>query len=131
MSLTISKKSIEDFFNQIKAAIKEYLKDTEIAAKEKLRKLLMTSIVTLILVALVIVFIGTAAVFSIIGVWKYLTMYVAQWLAWIIMGIVSIAIGLAILLVVYLIIRKQLNTTKPEKTPLPPPVPPPTEENKV
>lgn len=112
MTISVSKSTFKDLLDKIKEAIKESFKETEAALKERLKKLLITSIIGVVLVAMVIAFIGTAVVFIIIGGYKYFSMYLPAWLAWILMGVISIIIGVVLLVAVFFIIRNQLKTPK-------------------
>lgn len=125
--MIVSKKTIKDFLNEIKEAIVEFFRDTENAVKERLRKLLITSIVTLVLVAAAVAFIGTAVVFIIIGVYTYFAIYLPHWLAWILMGVIAVIVGVGLLGAVFVIIRNQLKTSKkkPEEAPPTPTAPAP------
>ena len=112
---------IKLLFNEIKTILKEYLNETETALKKRLKKLLITSIIVSVLLTLVISFIGSASLFSLIGSLEYLMTFMPTWKAWYITGISSGVIGALILLVLYLIVKKQLSspqlpaTSKPEK----------------
>ena len=79
--MSSTKKTVEDFLDEIKAAVIEYLHKMEAAAKARLKKLLVISIITMILVATASSFIGTASIFIIIGSLKYWMMFVPAWLA--------------------------------------------------
>ena len=111
---------IKVLFNEIKAILREYVHETEVALKKRLKKLLITSIIIGILVSLIISFLGSAAVFTLIGSLKYLSTFMPAWKAWYVIGISSGVTGALILLVLLLIIRKQLRssqlpaTSKPE-----------------
>jgi hypothetical protein len=112
---------IKLLFNEIKAILKEYLNEAETALKKRLKKLLITSIIVSVLLTLVISFIGSASLFSLIGSLEYLMTFMPAWKAWYITGISSGVIGALILLGLFLFIRKQLKssqlpaTAKPEK----------------
>lgn len=112
--MIVNKKTIKDFLNQVKEAIVEFFRDAENAAKERLKKLLIASIITLVLVAVAVAFIGTAVIFIIIGVYTYLALYLPHWLAWILMGVISVVVGAIFLTAVVFLIRKQLKPTKKE-----------------
>ena len=112
MSVSVSKKTFEDFINEIKQAVKEYLEKLESTAKQRLKKILIIAIITTILVAAASSFIGTASIFFIVGSLKYWLMHYPAWLAWIINGIISVVIGVALLVVVFLVIRSQLSSPK-------------------
>jgi hypothetical protein len=98
--------------NEIKAILKEYLNETETALKKRLKKLLITSIIVSVLTALVISFIGSASLFSLIGSLEYLMTFMPAWKAWYITGISSGVIGALILLGLFLFIRKQLRSAQ-------------------
>ena len=112
---------IKILFNELKAILREFVHETEAALKKRLKKLLITSIIISILLALTISFLGSAAIFTLIGSLKYLSTFMSAWKAWYITGISSGVIGALILLVLFLFIRKQLKssqlpaTAKPEK----------------
>jgi hypothetical protein len=107
--LTSLNELIGALFNEIKAILREYVHETEAALKKRLKKLLITSIIISILLALTISFLGSAAIFTLIGSLKYLSTFMPAWKAWYITGISSGIIGALILLVLYLIVRKQLS----------------------
>ncbi len=99
--------------NEIKVILKEYLNEAEDAFKKRLKKLLIVSIIGSVLMALGISFIGSAALFILIGSYKYLSTSMPAWEALYIMGIISGVIAGAFFLALFLIIRKQLRS--PEK----------------
>ena len=107
------KEIIEAMFNEIKAILKEYLNETETALKKRLKKLLITSIIVSVLTALVILFVGSASLFILIGSLKYLMTFMPAWKAWYITGISSGVIGALILLGLFLFIRKQSQIADP------------------
>jgi hypothetical protein len=119
--LTSLREIIEALFNEIKAVLKCFVHETEAALKERLKKLLITSIIISVLLALVISFFGSAAIFTLIGSLEYLMTFMPAWKAWYITGISSGIIGALIISGLFLFIRKQLKssqlpaTTKPEK----------------
>jgi ABC-type multidrug transport system fused ATPase/permease subunit len=120
--LTSLREIIEALFNEIKNVLKVFVHETETALKERLKKLLITSIIISVLLALVISFFGSAAIFTLIGSLEYLMTFMPAWKAWYITGISSGVIGALIILGLFLFIRKQLKssqlpaTAKPEKT---------------
>ncbi|MCW4025074.1 MAG: hypothetical protein NWF01_08580 [Candidatus Bathyarchaeota archaeon] len=101
---------IKTILNEAKAALKEFLQETETNAKQQLKKLLIISIISSILLAVAISFLGSASLFLLVGSLKYMKMFVPAWLAWIIMGITAIIIAIVLIIVLYLIIRKQLSS---------------------
>jgi len=96
--------------NEIKAIFKEYLNDAEDAFKKRLKKLLLISIVGSVLMALGISFIGSAALFILVGSYKYLSTSMPAWAALYIMGITSGIIAGVLFLALFIIIRKQLRS---------------------
>ena len=103
---------IKLFFNEIKAILREYVHETEVALKKRIKKLLITSIIISVLLTLVISFFGSAAIFTLFGSLKYLMTFMPAWKAWYITGISSGVIGALILLVLYLIVKKQLSSSQ-------------------
>jgi hypothetical protein len=120
--LTSLREIIEALFKEIIAILREYVHETEAALKKRLKKLLITSIIISILLALTISFLGSAAIFTLIGSLKYLMTFMPAWKAWYITGIASAFVGFMIILVIFLIVRKQLSppqlssTTKSESS---------------
>jgi hypothetical protein len=110
--LTSLNEIIGVLFNEIKAILREYVHETEAALKKRLKKLLITSIIISILLALTISFLGSAAIFTLIGSLKYLSTFMPAWKAWYITGISSGVIGALIFLVLFLFIRKQLRSSQ-------------------
>ena len=108
------KEIIYALLNEIKAVLREYVHETEIALKKRLQKLLVTGIIVSVLVALVILSVGSAVVFLLIGSLKYLSTLMPVWQAWTIMGLTSAALAGLLFLVLFIIIKKQLrsSTTK-------------------
>jgi len=108
------KEIIYAVLNEIKAILREYLRETETALKKRLRKLLITGTVVSVLVALIISLIGSAALFLLIGSLKYLSTFMPEWKAWYIIGLTSGVIGGLLFLVLFIFISKQLRspTTK-------------------
>ena len=119
-TLTELKELITQFFDQLKAAIKEYLGKQEAALKVRLKKLLIISITGAVLMALGISMAGSAALFILIGSLRYLETFMPAWQAWLIMGATSAVVAAALFVALFLIIRKQLatpkTTTNQEKT---------------
>jgi di/tricarboxylate transporter len=108
--LSSLKEVIYILLNELKAILREYLRETETALKKRLQKLLITGINVSILLALVILLIGSAALFLLIGSLKYLSTFMPAWQAWTIMGLTSGVVGGLLFLVLFIIIRKQLRS---------------------
>ena len=108
------KEIIYSLLNEIKAILKEYLRETETALKKRLQRLLIAGIIVAVLVALVILLIGSAALFLIIGSLKYLSTFMPAWEAWMIMGLTSAVVATLLFVVLFIFIRKKLqsHTTK-------------------
>jgi hypothetical protein len=99
--------------SEIKAILKEYMNETEVAVKKRLKKLIIISIVGSVLMALGISFIGSASLFILIGSFKYLSTSMPAWEALYIMGITSGIIAGVFFFGLFIIIRNQLRS--PEK----------------
>ena len=103
---------IKTILNEAKAAIKEYISETETAVKQRLKKLLIIGIVSAVLLSLGISLAGAASLFLLIGSIKYLYTIMPQWEAWVVIGITAAIAAAALFAVLFLIIKKQLSTPK-------------------
>ena len=99
--------------NEIKGILKAYMNEAEATVKKRLKKLIIVSIVTSVLISLGISFIGSASLFILIGSFKYLSTSMPAWEALYIMGITSGIIAGVLFLGLFIIIRNQLRS--PEK----------------
>jgi len=108
--LTSLREIIEALFNEIKAVLKGFVHETETALKERFKKILITSIIISILLALTISFVGSAPILTQIGSLEYLMTFMPALKSWYITGITSAVVGSMILLVLFLIVRKQLRS---------------------
>jgi hypothetical protein len=99
--------------SEIKAILKEYMDETEAAVKKRLKKLIIISIISSVLMALGISLIGSASLFILIGSFKYLSTSMPAWAALYIMGITSGVTAGILFFALFIIIRKQLRS--PEK----------------
>jgi len=104
------KEIIYALLNELKAILREYFRETENALKKRLQKLLITGIVVIVLIALVVSLIGSAALFLLVGSLKYLSTFMPAWQAWTIMGLISGVIGGLVFSVLFIIIRRQLKS---------------------
>jgi TRAP-type C4-dicarboxylate transport system permease small subunit len=95
--------------NEIKAILREYLNETEVAFKKRFKKLLVISVVGSVLMALGISFIGSASLFVLIGSFKYLSTSMPAWEALYIMGITSGVIAGLFFFGLFILIKKQLR----------------------
>src|SRR5665647_3545386 len=96
--------------NEIKAILKAYMNEAEASVKKRLKKLIIVSIVTSVLISLGISFIGSASLFILIGSFKYLSTSMPAWEALYIMGITSGITAGALFFALFIIIRKQLRS---------------------
>lgn len=113
---------IKQLLNEVKAALTEYFQETEDALKQRLKRLLIFSVATAVLVALVTTFVGSASLFFLIGSLRYLQTFLPAWQAWFIIGGTSAAVAAAIIIALLLIIRRQFRTKKPAEQPANPQV---------
>jgi phosphotransferase system glucose/maltose/N-acetylglucosamine-specific IIC component len=98
--------------SEIKAILKEYINEAEDTVKQRLKRLLIISIIGSVLMALGISLLGSASLFILIGSFKYLSTSMPAWEALYIMGITSGVIAGALFFALFIIIRKQLSTPK-------------------
>lgn len=103
---------IKQFLNDVKVALQEYLQETEDALKQRLKRLLIFSIVTAILVSLAISLIGSASLFFLIGSLRYLETFLPAWQAWFIIGATAAVVAAALLITLFLVIRSQFRSAK-------------------
>ncbi len=108
------KELIQSFFEEIKKALKAYIEKQENALKARLRKMLITSITGLVLLALAISMAGTAALFFLIGSLRYLETFLPAWEAWMIMATIAAVVAATLFVTLYLIIRKQFAPSNSE-----------------
>jgi len=82
MSIKMSfREIIAAILNEIKMALKEYANETEVAFKQRIKKLLMISILGSVLLALGISLAGSASLFILIGSLRYLETSMPAWQA--------------------------------------------------
>jgi phosphotransferase system glucose/maltose/N-acetylglucosamine-specific IIC component len=106
------KELIIGFFEELKKAIKEYAQKQETQLKTRIKKLLIISITSMVLLTIAISMAGSAALFFLIGSLRYLETTMPAWEAWMIMAATSAIIAAALFVTLFLIIRKQLSTPK-------------------
>jgi hypothetical protein len=104
------KEIIYALLNEVKNILKEYINDSQNNLKKRIKKLLILTITSTIMIALIVSFIGSASIFILIGSLKYLMTFLQPWQAWYIVGITSGIIGGLLILILFLLIRKQLKT---------------------
>lgn len=110
------KEIIYSLLNEVKSILREYLRETEAALKKRLQRLLISGIVVSVLVALVILLIGSAALFLLVGSLKYLSTFMPVWVAWTIMGLTSAVIAALLFGVLFIYIKKQLKSSTKEQS---------------
>jgi len=110
------KEIIYSLLNEVKSILREYLRETETALKKRLQRLLITGIVVSVLVALVILLIGSAALFLLVGSLKYLSTFMPVWMAWTIMGLTSAVIAALLFVVLFIYIKKQMKSPTTKQT---------------
>ena len=110
---------IAAILNEIKAALKEYANEAEVAFKQRIKKLLIVSIVSSVLMALGISLAGSASLFILIGSLRYLETSMPAWQAWLIIGTTSAIAAAALFIALFFVLRKQLRTTQTPNQPSP------------
>jgi hypothetical protein len=103
---------IKTRLDEIKAAIKEFITESESKVKQRLKKLVIFGAISAVLLTLGITLVGAASLFLLIGAVKYLYTIVPMWEAWIIIGITSAVVAAALFTAFYLTVRKQLSSPK-------------------
>lgn len=115
MSIKMSlREIIIAILTEIKAALKEYANEAEAALKQRLKRILIISIVGAVLMALGVSLAGSASLFILVGSLRYLETFMPAWQAWLIIGATSAIFAAALFIALFLIVRKQL---KPTQTP--------------
>jgi hypothetical protein len=107
--MSIARKISDAILNEIRAILREYMRETEIAVKRRLQKFLIMLVIVGVLTALVISLLGSASLFLLIGSLKYLELSMPAWKAWDIIGLTSVVVGGVLFLVLFMIIKKQLR----------------------
>ncbi len=110
--MTELRELITQFFNEVKATLKEYLSRQEAAFKQRLKRILIITITGAVLMMLGISLAGSASLFILIGSLRYLETFLPAWQAWLIIGATSAVAAAALFIALALIIRKQLTTPK-------------------
>ena len=108
--MSLVRRITDALLNEIRAILREYVRETETALKKRLQRLLITGIIVSILSALVISFLGSASIFVLIGSLKYLSTFMPEWKAWDIMGLTSGVVGGLLFLALFIVIRKRLRS---------------------
>lgn len=98
--------------SEVKDLLKEYMNEAEVAFKKRLKRLLIISIISSVLVTLGISLIGSASLFILIGSFKYLSTSMPAWQALYIMGITSGITAGTLFFALFIIIRKQFRSPK-------------------
>ena len=117
MVYMLIKEIITGFLDELKKALKEYAQKQEAQVKARLKKILIISITSMVILAIAVSMAGTAALFFLIGSLRYLQTFLPAWMAWMIMGATSAIVAAVLFVTLFLIIRKQLAASKPEPQP--------------
>lgn len=111
--MTTVREIINALLKEVKNVLREFVHETETSLKKRLQKLLITGIIVSVFLALIITFIGSAALFLLIGQLKYLSTFMPAWEAWDIIGLTAAAIAAILFLVLFIIIKKKLGSPEP------------------
>jgi O-antigen ligase len=104
-------KTITDMvLDEVKAFIRSYARETEVMLRRRLKRLVITGIVTSILSALAISLLGSASLFLLIGSLEYLSTFMPRWEAWDIMGLIAGAAGAVLLVTLFIFLRKAFRS---------------------
>ncbi len=106
---------IKQVLNEVKAALSEYFQETEDALKQRLKRMLIFSIASAVLLALVTTFVGGASLFFLIGSLRYLETSMPAWQAWFIIAGTSAAVAAGIIIALILIIYRQFRSSKKQQ----------------
>jgi hypothetical protein len=108
---------ITSFLNEVKATLQEYAQKQEAALKTRLKKLLIISITSAVIMSVGISMAGAASLFFLIGSLRYLETFLPAWQAWFVIAGTSAVVAAALFIVLFLIIRKQLAAPKTAEQP--------------
>ncbi|MGD6808886.1 MAG: hypothetical protein ACQCN3_04230 [Candidatus Bathyarchaeia archaeon] len=103
---------IKQLLNEVKIALEEYFQETEDALKQRVKKLLIFSIATTIMISVSISLIGAASLFFLIGSLVYLYTILPAWQAWFVIGATAAVVAAALLISAALIIYRQFRSSK-------------------
>jgi len=103
---------LKQLFNEVKTALEEYFQETEAVMKQRIKKLLIFSIATTILLSVAISMIGAASLFFLIGSLQYLQTFMPAWQAWLVIGGTAAVVAAALLISLALIIWRQFRASK-------------------
>ena len=103
---------LKQLFNEVKTALEEYFQETESVIKQRVKKLLIFSIATTILLSVAISMIGAASLFFLIGSLRYLQTFMPAWQAWLVIGGTAAVVAAALLISLALIIWRQFRSSK-------------------
>jgi Na+/proline symporter len=106
------KEVLKQLFNEVKTALEEYFQETESVIKQRVKKLLIFSIATTILLSVAISMIGAASLFFLIGSLRYLQTFMPAWQAWLVIGGTAAVVAAALLISLALIIWRQFRSSK-------------------
>jgi hypothetical protein len=104
--LSFAKTITDRVLDEVKAFIRGYAHETEVMVRKRLKRLVITGIITSVLSALAISLLGSASLFLLIGSLEYLSTFMPRWEAWDVMGLIAGLIGGALLVVLFVYLRK-------------------------
>jgi integral membrane sensor domain MASE1 len=103
---------LKQILNEAKIALEEYFQETEVALKQRLKKFLIFSIVSAILMSVGISLIGAASLFFLIGGLRYLQTFLPSWQAWLIIAATAAVAAAALLISLALIIWRKFRSAQ-------------------
>jgi len=103
---------LKQLFNEVKVALEEYFQETEAVMKQRIKKLLIFSIATTILLSVAISMIGAASLFFLVGSLRYLQTFMPAWQAWLVIAATSAVVAAVLLISLALIIWRQFRSSK-------------------
>jgi len=100
---------ITHILNEVKAALTEYAQKQEGAVKRRLKRLIIYSITSAVLMSIGISMAGSASLFFLIGSLRYLQTFMPAWQAWFVVAAGSAVTAAALFIALYFVIRSQLR----------------------
>lgn len=103
---------ITQFLDELKSTLKEYAQKQEVALKNRLKRLIIISVTSSVLLSVGISMAGAASLFFLIGSLRYLQTFLPAWQAWFVIAGTSGVVAAVLFVALFLIIRKQFTTPK-------------------
>jgi uncharacterized MnhB-related membrane protein len=107
--LSFVRNIVDSLLDEVKAILRGYAKDTEVAVKKRLRRMIIYGVITGILSSLVISLVGSASLFFLIGNIEYLRTIMPIWDAFDVAGFESAVGAVVVFVLLLLILRKELK----------------------